>query len=375
MNQDLFCPMIQTGLHLSVRNNSLLAHHCCLRDDVFQVNDVKKLWTDTKFLPLRQINDSNKWDQGCWTCQGSERAGQRSLRLGTMDKFGKKKNLAGPQRIDLQFDTSCNLACRTCTPEASTFWAKHLKENGMKVSYTENFSESAEIIIDALRNLDLSNLELVVFCGGETLMGNNYWKVTQALVDLCPSASQKITLSFQTNGTQKIPEKYYSLLEKFHLIKLNISLDGIADRFEYLRWPAKWNEVVDNILQMKADLPVNTMFVIEETISIFNLFYQSQLDKWAKENFSQNRLGDIVNHTRHLAIGKFSIENLTQEYVNALKGTELENFVYPNWEENPLAIKLMLNEIKKFDRIRHQDWTKTFPEVASFYSRFANSGT
>lgn len=370
MNQDIFCPMIQTGLHLIVRNNNLFAHHCCLRNDIFQVNDVKNLWVNANFLPLRQINNSNEWDPGCWTCQGSERAGQRSLRLGTIDKFGQQKNLSGPQRIDLQFDTSCNLACRTCTPAVSTFWAKHLKENGIKISYSENFSDSTEIIINALHNLDLSNLELVVFCGGETLMGSNYWKVSQALVDLCPQASHKITLSFQTNGTQRIPEKYYDLLEKFQLVKFNISLDGVGDKFEYLRWPAKWDKVVENILHMKANLPVNTMFVVEETISIFNLFYQSQLDHWVKENFSQNRLGDIVNHTRHLATGIFSIENITQEYASALKGTELEHFVYTGWAEKETKIVEMIKEINLIDRFRSQNWQEIFPEVADFYHRY-----
>jgi hypothetical protein len=33
-----------------------------------------------------------------------------------------------------------------------------------------------------------------------------------------------------------------------------------------------------------------------------------------------------------------------------------------------------LDEIKKIDRIRNQDWTRIFPEVAEFYSKFATSG-
>ena len=51
-----------------------------------------------------------------------------------------------------------------------------------------------------LESLDLSNLEMVVFCGGETLMGNAYWQVAEAIADMCPHSKEKTTLSFQTNG-------------------------------------------------------------------------------------------------------------------------------------------------------------------------------
>ena len=150
-----------------------------------------------------------------------------------------------------------------------------------------------------------------------------------------------------------------------------MSLDGVGPRFEYLRWPASWNQVTDNLLELKQSVPSNVMFLIEETVSIFNLFYMAELDDWAKQNFSTNREGDVVHKTNHLANEFFDIRQmLTQEYVDAMKDSPYYGLIDKNWHEQPEKIRSMIAKIRKFDAFRNQDWRKTFPEVAEFYRRY-----
>jgi sulfatase maturation enzyme AslB (radical SAM superfamily) len=370
MTQNIHCPMIHGGLHISFKNNSpsVYTQQCCLRPDSYENTVGVDVWNDPVLAPLRETNNKNIWHKDCWTCQGNELAGLASFRTGMLEKLGQNKNLSGPQRLDLKFDISCNLACRTCGPQCSTYWQRHLKENSIEFTATSPISKADEII-KVLKTLDLSNLEIVVFCGGETLMGNAYWQVAEAIADMCPHAKDKITLCFQTNGTQSVDKKYYSTIEKFQLIKLHISLDGVGGRFEYLRWPATWNQVVDNINNLKETLPVNVMFLLQETISIFNLYYQDELAQWVQNNFSISRLGDIVDHSRHVANGSYGLRNLTQKYIDNLS-PGLKNLVTEDWMENPIQIDGMIQEIRKFDAIRKQDFTKIFPEVAEFYSDY-----
>jgi sulfatase maturation enzyme AslB (radical SAM superfamily) len=368
MSNDLHCPMIHNGLQINFKSfNQLAINHCCLRHDLFTTT-VDNIWTNPKLFPLREINKKNQWDNGCYQCQSNEAAGIESFRSGTLKMFGKKETLSGPQRLDLLFDIGCNLACRSCGPRESTYWQKHLIDNNISFIAPSPHSKIDQVI-KALHALDLTHLELVVFCGGETLLGSGYWTVAEEITKLCPHAKEKITLSFQTNGTQEIQQKYYELIEKFNLIKLNISLDGIGQQFEYLRWPASWNQVTDNIFRLRETLPFNTMFLIEETVSIFNLFYRNKLEMWAKNNFKTNRLGDVIDHTSHNAHGIFNLTNITQEYYTALPD-KLKLLIPKSWTENPQQIEIMLKEMAKFDQIRKQDWTKIFPEVASFYSRY-----
>jgi len=373
--KDLHCPIIHGGLQINLKTteHGVQINHCCLRTsvDLTTVPISDNLWNSPTLIPLREINKQNKWppDTGCQSCQGNEHSGIPSLRTGMLEMLGKNQNLSGPQHLDLMFDIGCNLACRTCGPDASTYWQKHLTDNSIPYTGPSKTSRVSEMI-SILKTLDLSNLKMVVFCGGETLLGTGYWEVAQAIADMMPMAKHQLTLSFQTNGTQLINPRYYELMEKFHLVKLNISLDAVGEQFEYLRWPASWQQVVDNIMLMRENLPVNVMFLIEETMSVFNLFYQNRLDAWTKENFATNRLGDVVNHTRHIAYGTYSLDSLSQEYVDSLRNTDLNGLISPNWQERPTRISNMIEDIKKFDAIRNQHWTKTFPEVAEFYKRY-----
>ena len=365
--QDTFCSMIHAGLVIDVATTTT-AGHCCLRSDIFTIYTKSSYWQNKNFEPLRDINKQNKWSQGCSNCKKLEESGQPSMRSGMNQGLGiqRRYNLSGPARIDLMFDISCNLACRSCGTHSSTFWQKHLKQHN-EWPGPITATKSRHDAIAALQNLDLSNLKQLVFCGGETLLGNEYWAVAEWLVNNVPNAKNQLTLCFQTNGTQSINKKHYDIIDRCHLVKLHISLDGVGQRFDYLRWPADWNQVTSNILEIKKTAPSNMMFVVEETISIFNLYYQSELQSWVKQNFLTNREGDVINHTRHLVNGIFNLGNCTQEYIDAL---EDKSIVSSNWTEHPEKISKMIQEIKKFDVLRNQNFSKTFPEVAEFYRRY-----
>jgi sulfatase maturation enzyme AslB (radical SAM superfamily) len=212
---------------------------------------------------------------------------------------------------------------------------------------------------------------MLQFCGGETLLGNTYWQAAEIIAELVPNAKNKIELGFQTNGTQSIDEKHYKTIEKFKLVKLMISIDGTNDRFEYLRWPASWNQVVDNMSSLREKLPSNVMFFIQETTSCLNLFYFNEVSDWVKQNFNANREGDRVDHSTQLSIHKYlDVDNITQEYVDALRDHDMIHAISKNWQENPDRIKLFIKETEKFDQLRSQDWKKTFPKVANLYTRY-----
>jgi len=367
--------MIHGGLALDFKatnvDNQVVIRHCCLRGDGFPVEIDHNLWQNKKLETLRETNKQDVWDSGCLICKRLESSNEVSFRTGMNQglHITGQTDISGPVRIDLMFDISCNLACRSCGPEASTYWQRHLKEHKLWNQPISTPRKKNEVI-DALSRLDLSNLRQLVFCGGETLLGQEYWDVAEWLGNNVPNAKQQLTLCFQTNGTQSIHPRNFDIIEKFHLVKLHISLDGVDRQFEYLRWPASWNQVTDNILNLRKNLPGNVMFVVEETVSVFNLLYANELKTWIDDNFTTNREGDIVNHTKHFAVGSFRLQNMTQEYVDIIKQSPQTNLIPINWVENPATIQNMLAEIKKFDALRNESFEKVFPELANLYNRF-----
>jgi hypothetical protein len=368
--------MIHAGLNINLnsRTNALSFNQCCLSTTELQMPaNPELLWHDPALLSNRKINDENIWLEGCWECKHLENAGIKSFRQSMIEGLGVEKNLSGPKRIDLLFDRSCNLACTTCGPHSSTFWEKHLRDNNLPVQIdiapTQNFATVKRL----LESLDLSNLQQVQFCGGETLMGNTYWNTAKLIADLVPDARDKILLGFQTNGTQPIDARYYEIIEKFRLVKFMISIDGTGDRFEYLRWPASWNQVVDNIFAIRETVPGNVMFYIQETTSCLNMLYFGEVQQWVAKNFVTNRFGDPTDHSTQLAVHNYlDVDNITQEYVDAIKGTRMAEFISPAWQENPDKIRVFIQETEQLDQLRGLDWKKTFPEVANLYSRYSN---
>jgi pyruvate-formate lyase-activating enzyme len=365
--------MIHGGLNINLRLDDQKIHfsQCCQKYDTDVLGENELLWTSDKLVSLRELNDQNIWGSDCTLCERNEASGLNSFRKSMITKFSERRNLSGPLRIDLLFDLSCNLACRICGPHSSTFWQKQHKDNHIPIY--DNYAEKSRVddVITLLKTLDLSNLEMVQFCGGETLMGNTYWRVAELIASMVPDAKEKLTIGFQTNGTQAIDPRFYETIEKFELVKILISLDGTKDRFNYMRWPADWNQVADNILQMRQNLPVNVMFLFEETISTLNLFYHDEVGNWINDNFSDNRLGDPVNHAKHLVMHDLlDVSNITQEYKDAIDHLEIKNLIPNNWQENPQKIQEMIADIEKFDKIRNQNWRNTFPEVAEFYSKY-----
>jgi len=368
--------MIHGGLHINLKtqNNTLMFNQCCLSSSMLDIpQNIDQLWKNEKLNEIRKMNEKNIWLKECWECERVENAGIKSFRESMIEGLGVEKNLSGPQRIDLLFDRSCNLACRTCGPGSSTFWIKHLKDAGLPVNIKIEPNNNIDHIRKVLTSLDLSNLKQIQFCGGETLMGNTYWNTAELIAELLPDAHERILLGFQTNGTQPIDEKYYGVIEKFKLVKFMISIDGTHDRFEYLRWPASWNQVIDNIFTIRQKAPSNVMFFIQECTSNLNLYYFNEVGNWIKNNFDKNRSGDKNDHSTQLAQHNYlNVNTITQEYFDALQGTEMANFVSDDWQENPGKIRRFITETEKFDKLRSQDWKKTFPEVADFFSRYIN---
>lgn len=357
--------MIHGGLTLdfTLYPNHVKYSFCCLSSDKF--TSLKPQWNDDSLVDARAINSGNQWLDGCKQCRDMETTGNRSYREWYNESYGIGKIYPGPLRLDVTLSTSCNLACRTCGTASSSFWAKHLRDNHLAID-DQTYDTSWEKIKSTMDEFDLSVLDQIVLCGGETLLGNSLFQFLEYILERRPDGN--MTISFQTNGTQSIPGRYLELMSRFRLIKFNISMDGTRDKFEYLRWPAKWQQMTDNILQLRETVPVNVMFLVEQTLSIFNLLHKHDVPNWVTANFADNRLGDAVDYREHFAFGRFSLDHLSDRYVEALRADEkLSDFVPKNFISDPARISKMIATIEQFDKIRQQDWAETFPEIYGFY--------
>lgn len=227
---------------------------------------------------LQQVkSDFNKgiWPKGCERCKIEEDNGIKSKRI--LDKerwlehYKSYDESKGFITASIAFGNTCNLACVTCGPDASSKWhqeyiklhKKDIKPNHFyKDGFVENFLNTAKNII----HLDIP--------GGEPLLSGviQQKEMLQKYID--NGRSNEITLHYTTNGTLFPDDEFFDLWNKFKSVEIQLSIDGIDNRFEYIRYPANWSVVLENIQKYKTK---NVTITVATTVSAYNIAYLDEL--------------------------------------------------------------------------------------------------
>jgi hypothetical protein len=147
------------------------------------------------------------------------------------------------------------------------------------------------------------------------------------------------------------------------------SLDGVGDRFEYLRWPYKWSKLSKFVTQALEQVPSNVMFGVEHTLSPLNVLYFDEFQDWFDKEFSQNKEGDRTDLDIHYASGNMALDKTTSEmrkHVVQLYGSEhkISKLINQIPVTNPVSMIQYLDQLTKW---RGVDWATVFPEVAKYY--------
>ena len=102
----------------------------------------------------------------------------------------------------------------------------------------------------------LSGVKYFEFTGGEPFMIQEHFDVLRKSVELGYSHEQMI--HYNTNGTQFPEKEIKELFPHFKSVHVAIRVEDIEEKFEYQRYPAKWDEVNENIDKwdnIKFDVP------------------------------------------------------------------------------------------------------------------------
>jgi glutamate-1-semialdehyde 2,1-aminomutase len=110
------------------------------------------------------------------------------------------------------------------------------------------YMDDDKVFGDALKSVD--TLERLYFTGGEPLINERVADILGYLVD--SGAADHIHLELSTNCTS-VDAKYIERIKKFRRVELLLSLDGVGEVYEYIRYPARWSTVEANIRKLKYD--------------------------------------------------------------------------------------------------------------------------
>ena len=209
------------------------------------------------------------------------------------------------QYLDLRLGHTCNLKCVMCSPHDSSLWvAEHKKifpilsspliKKQMTWDQTEfnnSWHENPKFWEEIYEQTP--NIKELYFAGGEPLLIKEHKTYLEEIIRR--GYAGNIGLRYNTNGIL-INDEMISIWEQFKKVKVGVSLDGIGDRVEYIRYPTDWKVVEKNLwrLENTAD---NIHFNIALAVQILNIKHIPDFIKWKvssgfkKLNFEKNIVG------------------------------------------------------------------------------------
>jgi hypothetical protein len=134
-----------------------------------------------------------------------------------------------------------------------------------------------KLLFDELMG-DPQKLRRLVFAGAEPLLEPRYADVAAYLID--SGVAQKIDLEVITNATI-INKPVLDNLKRFKSLHMQVSLDGIGAVQEYIRYPARWPVVENNIRILKEDYGFNVVLI--PTVQAYNMLSLADIYSFARK--------------------------------------------------------------------------------------------
>ena len=380
MTTNLSCILTKVGLSLqnggAVSICNVSKHN--LRDQQNSIislttHSLEQAWHSPTRTEIAESLDNGIKHNNCVDCWTKEAAGAPSRRQVFNTKYGHYTTVTtAPKIIVLKPGNICNLACRHCEAGVSSGWYKDTYELDYKdISYT-NFLQKFKHIRDSYEENNSNiwpildkwsdEIEYYDLYGAEPLLIKPILTLLENSVN--KNIAYRQTIHINTNGTIW-REEFIDLFKQFREVKLDISIDGIDNQFNYMRYPATWKLVYNNILNYKklSDTNKNIHVGVTVTVSAFNIFYLPKiLDfcQWLDIKCTWN----ILNYPEYMNIKCLpkDVKDIVSKKLANKEYTNIVNFMNIPFDNNDNKFEILMERIQHVDLLRSERFEDTFPE-------------
>ena len=395
---------------------------CCVSGGGSGVNlneqTLADYWNSAYVKDARRRMLSGQKVEACRHCYREEAHGCRSHRIAENEvwikEFGEqairelvsKTTVDGtldatPQYVDLRLGNTCNLQCVMCQPRESSRWLQAAKRLSELYQNEELKAEGKlQLTIDAsrfewYRNVEfwnnlkilLPDIKQIILAGGEPFLIQEQFAFVKSCCEL--GEANHIRLRYHTNGTV-FPEDMAGYWEQFKRVHFIISLDGIGDVANYVRYPSQWREIEANIRRFD-DLAENTYTSFLFTAHALNVYRIPEVLDWSNRSGLRNRkyfssIQDyvstgLVHHPAYL-----DIRILPEDY-KEIVAERLDNYMrtemagqatdklagivsFMNETDHSDSLPALMEYTKLLDVTRGTSFAETFPELAPYWHRY-----
>jgi len=215
---------------------------CCHMTNAPKFDNYDTMMSSDWLQTTKNTFNSGIFPVECVRCERAEDINIDSIRTLAIE-FDKEQTRPDYLIADVVLDNICNSACQFCAANLSTKIGSLESSEYVLFNNTSNF---LELPLDRIVQLDLT--------GGEPSNSKNVKNLLKNL----PANVTSIRLN--TNCSSFMDE-IIPLVQRGIRVSITISLDGIANVHDYVRWPIGWNIFHKTLLEYKEFASVNKSLV------------------------------------------------------------------------------------------------------------------
>ena len=319
---------------------------------------------------IKQDFLNDQWPGGCVRCKVEEQnniLSKRQLDHERWQEHYAQYDLNSDQWLTatIAFGNTCNLKCITCGSHSSSRWQEEYREiygqdfqhvKFYRNDFVDDFVSQAPGII----HLDIP--------GGEPFLSGvpEQKKLLKHYIDTGRAAD--ITLHYVTNATIFPDQDWWQLWSHFREIDMQLSIDGIGDRYEYIRYPAVWTnteQTVHTYVQQEQSIP-NLRLSVSHTVSAYNIFYLDEFFTWCRGVGLPRPWLGRVHAPSHMQPEVWPNKQLIVDQLMQSAHDDVQNWarLIKNVDHSD-QFNEFCRRLHQHDQYRGLDFARTFPEMAS----------
>jgi len=318
----------------------------------------------------------DKWPKGCERCKVEEENNIPSKRQMDYERwkqhFDNYDQSQGFITASVAFGNTCNLKCITCEAAVSSRWRKESKDLfGKDVKPLETLNEQN------VKNLyeHMKNVVHLDIPGGEPFLSDieKQKDLLQGYID--SGKSKDISIHYTTNA-QLFPDSvWWDLWSNFKEIDMQLSIDGIAEKYQYIRHPASWETLekhVERYLEYEQKIP-NLRLSVSHTVSAYNIFYLPDFFEWCEQMRLPKPWCGKVHNPPHMRPTVFP-EEVKGKIIAKLLNCDIEEI--HTWadlleqENDEDKFETFCRMRDRHDQYRKLDFSKTFAEFSDILKAY-----
>jgi len=271
------------------------------------------------------------------------------------------------ERFDVKFTgNKCNLRCYMCSPDFSSSFALEWRKLGW---------HSGPIHLNPYKEMDdgeedhwwkgfkeaLPYIKVITFTGGEPFIIDEYWDMLDEIVER--DLAKDMILNISTNLTMldyrgRSVRDYFP---KFKRIHLQVSLDGHGEQYEWIRYPANYDSVIENLKQVIGMEKVQLKVSI--TVSALSIEALPRLHDHMKEFDVGFWYDNVLYYPVHLQVSSLPmvVKERLRPHLAGRGYDDLEKLL--DQPENMDHWNQLVTYLDALDVNRGTDWRKTFPII------------